>query len=290
MRTWQRTLGMAIIVIVLTTPSSAGVARPAVVVQVSRSAMRQGEVARITVHTPSPVARLNVRFAGRSWPMYPVGPTVWKAILGTDPMTPPGRQVIAVEAVAVATEGARLVARREVTVVRVRFSTRRLTFDPERQALLTPEATARERARVQAALRVLHPEQLWDDPFARPLEGAIATGYGVLSIYQKRVRGFHGGVDIPAPEGTSVRTAGRGIVRLAESLPLSGNAVLIDHGLGVITSYLHLSAIDVHVDQRVKKGDVIGRVGSTGLATGPHLHWGLRVNGVRVDPLPWTTR
>ena len=220
--------------------------------------------------------------------MYPTGATVWRTILGTDPTTKPGRQMIAIEAVAA--NGTRLVAQREVTVARVNFPRRRLTFDPEQLALLTPEAVQRERTRIQAALRVLHPAQLWTDPFALPLEGGISSGYGVLNVYQGQTRGFHGGVDIPAPAGTPVRTAGDGIVRLAELLPLSGNAVLIDHGLGLITSYLHLSEITVRVDQTVTKGDVLGRVGSTGLAIGPHLHWGLSVNGVRVDPMPWTRR
>ncbi len=212
---------------------------------------------------------------------------MWRTILGTDPTTKPGRQTITVEA---ATASGALSARRDVTVVRVSFPKRRITFDPAQQALLTPEAVERERSRVQAALRTLHAEQLWDDVFAVPLPGAVSSPYGVLNIIQGQVRGFHAGVDIPAPAGTPVRAANHGIVRLAESLPLSGNAILIDHGMGVVTSYLHLSAIDVTAARRVKKGEVIGSVGSTGLSTGPHLHWGLSVNRVSVDPLPWTTR
>jgi murein DD-endopeptidase MepM/ murein hydrolase activator NlpD len=86
-----------------------------------------------------------------------------------------------------------------------------------------------------------------------------------------------------------VRAANHGVVRLAEGIPLSGNAVLIDHGLGVFTTYMHMSRIAVRRGQRVKKGDLVGAVGSTGVATGPHLHWGLRVNGLYVDPLRWVT-
>jgi murein DD-endopeptidase MepM/ murein hydrolase activator NlpD len=185
---------------------------------------------------------------------------------------------------------ASLTARRTVTVVRVAFPRREITFDPALAPLLTQEAAERERRRVVQALRVLHPSQLWTDPLALPLEGKLTSEYGVLSIYQKQVRGFHGGVDIQAPLGTPVRAAGRGIVRLAESLPLSGHAVLVDHGLGVVTSYLHMSEIGVRVGQKVGRGEILGRVGSTGLSTGPHLHWGLRVNGTKVDPMPWTTR
>lgn len=234
------------------------------------------------------LSQVRVRFAGRSWPVYPAGQGFWRTVIGTDPTTSPGRHTVAVEATTA--RGAPVVLRRTVTVARVAFARRRVTFDPAQAALLTPEAVERERRRVREALRVLHPWQLWEDPMTLPLQGPVSSPYGVLSIYQGQVRGFHGGVDIPAEEGTPVRSAADGIVRLAEPLPISGNAVLVDHGLGVVTSYLHLSQIDVRVGQRVGRGQVIGRVGSTGLATGPHLHWGVRVNGVRVDPLPWTAR
>lgn len=288
MRAWQRGIVTAGIALALTAPAGAEGAPPPVVVEISRRALRQGETARLTVRVHAPAVRVSVRFAGRPWPVYRAGGAVWRTILGTDPTTPPGQQIVAVEAVAA--NGRRHLVRRELRVVRVAFPRRHIAFDPEQAPLLTREAAERERRRVQEALRVLHPAQLWVDPLALPLEGTVASRYGLLSIYQGQVRGFHGGVDITAPEGTPVRAAGRGIVRLAEALPVSGNAVLVDHGLGVVTSYLHLSEIGVQVNQPVERGAIVGRVGSTGLATGPHLHWGLRVNGVRVDPMPWTTR
>ncbi|MGQ0572325.1 MAG: M23 family metallopeptidase [Armatimonadota bacterium] len=287
-RTLLLGLTLALAAISLTAPSRAAPARPVLQVRLTPSTLRQGEVAWLTVRAPRPMAQLRVRFAGRSWPVYPAGESTWRTVLGTDPTTPPGRQAVVIEAVTAA--GTRLPARNAVTIVRVSFLKRQLTFDPEKSRLLTPEAVTRERTRVRAALSVLHPEQLWDGAFAIPLDGPISSPYGVLSIYQGQVRGFHSGTDIAAPEGAPVRTAADGIVRLAEMLPLSGNAVLVDHGLGVVTSYLHLSEVSVYAGQRIKTGDAIGRVGSTGLATGPHLHWGLRVNGVRVDPLPWTKR
>jgi murein DD-endopeptidase MepM/ murein hydrolase activator NlpD len=286
MRPWHRPLITAIVAIVCAAPAAAD--PPSIAVQVSRSSIRQGDAIRLSVQTPVPGSRVTVRFAGRTWPVYPVGQSAWRTVLGTDPTTRPGSQPITIEVLAAS--GTRSAVRRDVRVVRVAFPSRRITFEPAQEALLTPEKVAQERKRVEEALRVLHPEQLWQDPLAVPIEGSTGSGYGVLSIYQGAVRGFHGGVDFPVPAGTPVRAAADGIVRLAEALPLSGNAVMIDHGLGVVTSYLHLSAIEARATQRVKKGDMIGRVGSTGLATGPHLHWGLSVNGVRVDPMPWTIR
>ena len=235
-----------------------------------------------------PMTQFVVRFAGRSWPLYRNGPAGWQTILGTNPTTAPGRQNITIDATSAS--GDRIELRMPVTVVRVSFPQRRITFDAARQALLTKENVERERRLVAAALRVLHDERLWEGTFAFPVPGGVSSPYGVLSIYQGAVRGFHSGADFPVPEGTPVSAANRGVVRLAEPLPLSGNAVMIDHGLGVVTSYLHLSAISVTAGQRVLKGDVVGAVGRTGLATGPHLHWGLRVNGMHVDPVPWASR
>lgn len=269
-------------------PSSAHVAPSPIRAHVAPAAVRQGRVAILTVSASVPVTRFVVRFAGRPWPLYRDGPTTWQTILGTDPTTPAGRHTVTIEAIAAG--GAKVIMKRPVTVVRVAFAQRRITFDPDRNALLTKENVARERRLVGAALRVLHHERLWEGTFAFPVPGGVSSSYGVLSIYQGVVRGFHSGADFPVPEGTPVRAANHGTVRLAALLPLSGNAVMIDHGLGVVTSYLHLSALSVTTGQRVMKGGVVGAVGGTGLATGPHLHWGLRVNGVRVDPVPWTAR
>ncbi|MDR7418294.1 MAG: M23 family metallopeptidase [Armatimonadota bacterium] len=254
--------------------------------RLTKAAVRQGTTVELTLRAAVPLERLGVRFAGRAWPVYANGGGVWRTILATDPTTTPGQHVIVVDGIAA--DGLRLVVRRNVAVARVAFQRRRLTFDSERRGLLTPENAARERRRVAEALRELAREQLWEGFLALPIDARVSSPYGVLSIYHGVVRGFHGGVDFAADEGAPVRAAADGIVRLAEALPLSGNAVLVDHGLGVVSSYLHLSEIAVQAGQRVAKGEVVGKVGATGLATGPHLHWGLRVNGVRVDPLSWT--
>lgn len=226
-----------------------------------------------------------VRFAGRIWPLIESG-GVWRAFLGTDPLTTPGLRVVVVEASG--TAGTVRAGQAALTVRRVAFRKRRITFSPERRDLLDPKLAAEEARKVAAALRTLSRVKLWQGPFRVPVRGAISSPYGVVSLYQGRVSGFHRGVDLAAAAATPVAASHDGIVRLAEYLPLSGNAVLIDHGMGIVTSYLHQSALLVRRGQRVRRGQIIGRVGSTGLSTGPHLHWGFRVNGVHVDPMPWT--
>jgi len=205
---------------------------------------------------------------------------VWRTYVGTDATTKSGRYSLSVEA------GGRVIATRAITVGRVTFAIRRLRVPPDSFA---PEKVAEERRKVGAALQVLAPQQLWDGAFILPTVAApVSSPYGVLSIYNGIIRGFHRGTDFAAPVGTPVKAANHGIVRLADYLPLSGNAVLLDHGVGVITLYLHMSALNVEPGARLQKGDVLGYVGGTGVATGPHLHWGLRINGTYVDPLPWT--
>jgi murein DD-endopeptidase MepM/ murein hydrolase activator NlpD len=97
-------------------------------------------------------------------------------------------------------------------------------------------------------------------------------------------------MDIAANMGDPVQAANRGRVALAEALKVRGNAVIIDHGLGVYSCYYHLSEIRVQKGQMIEKGQVIGLVGSTGLSTGPHLHWEMRVTGNPVNPIQWTQR
>ena len=95
----------------------------------------------------------------------------------------------------------------------------------------------------------------------------------------------HTGVDVACHEADKVRAPNNGVVVLVENMFFSGNSVFLDHGQGIYTMFFHLSKVLVAPGQQVKKGDVIGLVGSTGRSTGPHLHWGVRIQGARVDPL-----
>jgi murein DD-endopeptidase MepM/ murein hydrolase activator NlpD len=133
----------------------------------------------------------------------------------------------------------------------------------------------------------------WAQPFVRPAPGRITGVYGSMRVYGGLERPPHTGLDIANRTGTPVRAPAEGLVRLAAGpFLLEGNMVLLDHGAGLVTSYMHLSEIAVRPGQRVKQGVVLGRIGTTGRSTGPHLHWGMslvRPDGqshgeVRLDP------
>jgi murein DD-endopeptidase MepM/ murein hydrolase activator NlpD len=112
----------------------------------------------------------------------------------------------------------------------------------------------------------------------------MAGTFGLKRTINGQPRNPHSGEDIYAPEGTTVATSNDGIVTLIGDFFFSGKSIVIDHGLGLYTMYFHLSEVRVGQGEKVSKGQTIGLVGATGRATGPHLHWGARLNGARVNP------
>ena len=129
----------------------------------------------------------------------------------------------------------------------------------------------------------------WQQAFIRPAPGPITGVFGSQRILAGTPAAPHSGTDFAAPAGTPVVAPAAGIVRLASGpFTLEGNLVMVDHGMGLVSAFLHLSRVDVKVGDAIEQGQILGAIGRTGRATGPHLHWGLtwthNGNGVRVDP------
>ena len=170
---------------------------------------------------------------------------------------------------------------REYPVSRVEGVPRR-TVEPGPEHL---ERIRRERALVRAAKADSRPEAAFAEGFQWPLTGRISGVYGSVRYYNGKAGTPHYGVDVARPAGTPVAAPAPGIVKLAEpDLFFSGGTVIIDHGSEVSSSFLHLSAVSVAVGQRVEPGDIIGKVGATGRATGPHLDWRMTWRNRRIDP------
>lgn len=121
-------------------------------------------------------------------------------------------------------------------------------------------------------------------PFVRPVEGAPTSTFGLRRFFNGEPRAPHAGLDLKAATGTPVKSAGPGVVVLADDLYFAGNTVIVDHGAGLFTIYAHLSRIDVADGDAVAAGRVVGLSGATGRVTGPHLHWGARVGETIFDP------
>ncbi len=142
-----------------------------------------------------------------------------------------------------------------------------------------------EREMVRRALQTTEPAPLWCQPFIVPLESRISSQYGAVRIINEAPPRRHTGLDIAADRGEPVKAANDGIVRLAASLLAQGNMVIIDHGMNLSSSYLHLDSIEVDEGTHVKRGEIIGRVGETGFANGPHLHWEVNLGQTPLNPL-----
>jgi len=168
-----------------------------------------------------------------------------------------------------------------------KFPTRQLTVDP---AFVTPPAEAQVRIKADAErlTRVWassSPMRLWSGQFVRPVTASANSAFGSRSVFNGEPRNPHGGADFSSPAGTPVRSPNAGRIVVAADLYFTGGTVVIDHGLGLFSLFAHLQSIDVREGDTVVTGQFVGNVGATGRVTGPHLHWTVRVNEARVDPM-----
>ncbi|WP_034345422.1 M23 family metallopeptidase [Deinococcus misasensis] len=163
----------------------------------------------------------------------------------------------------------------------------RLYFTPEVEAKLNPKNQTVENQVLDKAYALRTPQQ-WTKSFQDPGVKATSAGFGSKRIYKAgdAVK-YHYGADFPAKVGTPVYAVNDGTVVIASKYEIRGNLILIDHGLGVQSLYFHQSKLLVKAGDQVKKGQKIGEVGNTGLSTGPHLHWEMRVRGEATNPLEW---
>ena len=168
-----------------------------------------------------------------------------------------------------------------------------IILSPQKQRIMMDRSKSREdNAKRAAAYAEADREnkQFWEGKFIRPTEGKLTSPFGKYREYNTGVRRHHYGTDIANVVGTPVYASNDGIVTLADRLHIYGNAVILNHGQRVSSSYNHLSEIHVKVGERVEQGQRIGLMGATGQATGSHLHWGMVVHGVAVAPEEWTER
>jgi murein DD-endopeptidase MepM/ murein hydrolase activator NlpD len=166
------------------------------------------------------------------------------------------------------------------------FEVQRLTLTKEMVELKGKllERYLAEHKRIKEVLSQVRPQRLWSQPFIRPVDGPITSAFGLRRILNGEERSPHSGVDIGAPLGAEVLACNSGIVVFARELYLEGKTIIMDHGFGLYSIYMHLSEMRVKERDTVGIGDCIGLVGATGRVTGPHLHWGIKLLGARVDP------
>ena len=259
-------------------------AAPGIAINVSARSIRPGELVVLTLTLDDQADRVTVRAFGGPMPVYRLSAGVWQALVGIDLAQKPGTYAVGVEAHV----GPAVIRGEKMLAVKPRtFATRTLQVNPE--FVNPPEALLarieREAAFVRDVTARSGADRLWSEPFVRPVREPANSRFGTRSIFNGEARRPHGGADFLSPEGTPVRAPNAGRVAAARDLFFTGNTVIIDHGMGVVSLLAHLSAMDVREGDAIAAGQIIGRVGATGRVTGPHLHWGVTVAGARVDPL-----
>jgi murein DD-endopeptidase MepM/ murein hydrolase activator NlpD len=203
----------------------------------------------------------------------------WLALLGIPLDTLPGDLEIAVFS-------GSTVALRQIAVHIKNYPEQRLTIKDQGKVEPNPEDLARierEKEITEAIKRRFSPPAP-DTTFVLPASGPLSSRFGLRRIFNGQPRNPHAGLDVAVGTGSPVKAPADGVVANTGEYFFNGNTVFVDHGQGLITAYMHLSRVDVRAGQAVKKGEILGAVGATGRATGPHLHWAVILNNTPVDP------
>ncbi|HEY1265619.1 MAG TPA: M23 family metallopeptidase [Candidatus Binatia bacterium] len=243
----------------------------------------QGGVAEIVISGPV-IADLKVRRGADDIPIFQTEPGTYAALVGIDMDEKPGKVEIAMSGKSSEEAWSRTAA---INVRRKDFPREEISVPPAFDQLdaATLERIKKEQALLKALWKVRSPTRLWQEPFAAPVPVKVNSAFGFRRVVNGLARAPHEGVDLKAALGAPVAAANDGRVVLEDNLFFSGNSLFLDHGGGLYTMYFHLSEFRVPTGALVRKGDVIGLAGMTGRVTGPHLHWGARLNGARIDPL-----
>ncbi|WP_309745149.1 M23 family metallopeptidase, partial [Chamaesiphon sp. OTE_20_metabat_361] len=224
-----------------------------------------------------------VKLGSKTYPVFGLGGDRFRAMIPTTPLQKPGTREVTIAD----STGSTLV---KIPVADRKFPIQRINFAPGKAGI---EATALELKQVAALKATVSSVKYWDGKFIAPNQGKTSSPYGVKRYYNGEFAKdyYHRGLDYAGGLGSPVVAPAAGKVVLVgyekKGFRVHGNVVGVDHGQGLTSIFMHLSKISVEEGQMLAAGDQLGAIGSTGSSTGPHLHWGLYVNAVSVDPVQW---
>ncbi len=239
----------------------------------------QGAVVRVEADLDARSGPVRLEAFERSWPVRRTAPGRWIGWIGVDLAARPGAHAIRWRSGKGELQQTLIVEPGHFRISRIEVPRTMAEFDAPTLARIRSEA-----ARLRACYK-RHIDAHADFVVRGwPVNGVLSTPFGARRIVNGEPRAPHSGLDIAAPAGTPVLAPIAGRVLLTESMYLNGNTVVLGHGDGLVSVYSHLEHIAVKPGEWVEAGRPLGRVGATGRATGPHLHWGMRFNGARIDP------
>ncbi len=259
------------------------------------SGTRSGGIARLDVWVPVSFAgtaaglAIDAEVFGNRLQFYPVKSSR-EAVLGYSALVPvPFDAKAAEQSVAVRLrrmDQESLVLDSRLRIIAANYPSETLTVDP-RHVKPDPKAIKRilrEKSILGKVYRGSVREKLWEGPFEHPVSSIPTSEFGIRRVYNGEMQSYHQGKDYRAAVGTPVLASGAGRVAYAGDLYMTGNTVILDHGLGLFTIYAHMSAISVAEGKLLPRGAMLGLSGMTGRASGPHLHFGVNLNRFKVDP------
>ena len=247
---------------------------------VTPSEISQGEVSLLTIQKNGETMPKVLWMENKVALAFDKEKDIWFSFVGADLTTEPGSYKLEIDVNNNAHS-------KIISVLSKDYGARHLTI-PEGMVSLKADTLKRveeESRRMNELFMSSTESPVWSGKWIRPVSGTVVSLFGCKSIINDMERAPHSGIDLKASEGTRVRAANKGKVVLVEDHFFSGLSIVIDHGGGIHSMYFHLSRSFVQVDQFVEKGVVIGLSGSSGRITGPHLHFGIRLNGKRINPV-----
>jgi murein DD-endopeptidase MepM/ murein hydrolase activator NlpD len=235
-----------------------------------------GQTARLRCEVPAATARLKARTVH----LFKQDSGDWEGLMPVAAADTPGSYPIEF----LAADGTTL-ASVNLTIRKTIFPSQNVTLAPQIEAL---HSTTEEMQTLTTFRDSVSNVKYWEDPLAPPLPGCVISPFGVKRLHNGKPTGeIHSGIDQRASDGTAIRAVAAGVVKIVQPFNVLGGTVAIDHGQGLETMYLHMSKLNVELGAHVNKGDIIGYVGATGRANGPHLHWVIYVNGLPQNPQQW---
>ena len=246
---------------------------------------KQGEVCLIRVAGPKKLKNVEGEFQQVKIPMsLNSAGKAYEGLLAVDLEAKPAKYQVKVQGTDPV--GKSLDGASSLEVKKVPFKTQTLSL-PSSMVDLDPKTLERvngESKRIEALFQRTRKDKLWKGRFLQPVQGEISTPFGLRRVINGQKKSPHSGVDLRAEAGTPVLASNSGSVILVDDFFFSGKSVILDHGQGIYSMYFHLLETLVREGEKISRGDVLGQVGSTGRSTGPHLHWGFRAQGAKVDP------
>ena len=256
----------------------------------SSSTIKQGQTLTVFVNSASRLTQIELTVLGQKLPMYHMWhkrhPHLFRGFVGFPAGTRPGKHLVAVAASDI--NGKHLATNATIEIQDSRFKVQRINLSKKKTKLLSHKYLRAEGKVLARHFKKQDKKVYFAGPFQGPTKGRISSSFGLRRKYNgNEISSYHKGLDIANKTGTPIVAANGGRVSLAVVWKSHGKTVMINHGHGIVTVYIHMNEILVKTGDWVKKGQLIGRIGSTGIASGPHLHFGISVNDIRIDPDQW---